>query len=105
MRMNASIKKPCTTYAIQGFNDMRLNNQTPVSAELQHLNVGRAWAFCALTNFKADFLVFFEGLVTARTNFRVVSEQILAAAVRHNKTITFFGIEPLHDTSCHFELP
>jgi hypothetical protein len=41
MRTSISIKKPCTTYAIQGFDDMRLNNQTLVSAELQHLNVGR----------------------------------------------------------------
>jgi len=41
MKMNSSIKKPCTTYAIQGFDDMRLKNQTRVSAELQHLNVGR----------------------------------------------------------------
>jgi hypothetical protein len=39
--MNVSIKKPCTTYAIQGLDDMRLKKQTRVNAELQHLNVGR----------------------------------------------------------------
>jgi hypothetical protein len=34
-----------------------------------------------------------------------MDENVLAAALRLNETITFGRVEPLHDTGCHRLLP
>jgi len=59
------------------------------AAQLRGDYVGCAWAFFALANFKADALAFIEGCEARNLYFRVMDEQICAAIVWGNKTVTF----------------
>jgi hypothetical protein len=47
-----------------------------------------AGAFSALSNLKINLLVFVEICVASGLNFRIVDEQVTAAVIRSNKTIT-----------------
>jgi len=60
------------------------------------------WAFFALSSLKIDLLVFIECCVAGGLNFRVVDEQVIAAVIRTNKTISLVCIEPFYCTCTHF---
>lgn len=64
-----------------------------------------AGAFLALAYFEIDALTFIERCEARNLYFRVMNEQISAAVVRCNKTITFTRIEPFYFTCTHVCTP
>jgi hypothetical protein len=47
------------------------------------------WAFFALSDLEINLLVLIEICVTDSLNFRMMDEQVIAAVIGSNKTITF----------------
>ena len=57
----------------------------------------------ALRCYKRNSLIFFEAFMAGALNFAVVSEEVLATRLGHDKAEALFIIEPLHDTDFCFQ--
>jgi hypothetical protein len=68
---------------------------------LDRLDVGSLLAFGAGGHFKADALVFLQGLESAGSDLGEVCEEIFAAAIRSNESETLGVVEPLYSTLLH----
>ena len=64
-------------------------------------NIGRTWAFFALSDLVLDALAFVERRVAIRLDFRVVHEQVIATIIRGNEAIPLIRVEPLYNTCTH----
>jgi hypothetical protein len=60
------------------------------------------WAFFALSDLKANLLVFIEGGIASRLDFRVMDKQVIAAAIRSDKTKSLTRVEPFYCTCTHY---
>jgi hypothetical protein len=63
--------------------------------------IGCTRAFFALADLKLNLLVFVKRGIAARLDFRMMDEQIFAAAIRSDKTKSFTRIEPFYCTCAH----
>jgi len=64
-------------------------------------HVGCARSFLALSGHELDLLSFVERCIARRLNLRVVDKQVIAAAIRGNKTKSLTRIEPFYCTCTH----
>ena len=72
---------------------------------VQGLDIGRLVALGAGGDVKGNLLVFLECLETTALNRGEVREEILAAAVRSNKSETLSVVKPFHSTCGHYSNP
>src|SRR6516165_3949689 len=66
-----------------------------------HSNFGGLRTLLALRLFVLDFRALVQGLVALTFDPTKVHEQIFAAVLRSNETITLLGVKPLHGSGCH----
>ena len=67
--------------------------------------VCRTWAFFALADLEFNLLAFIERCVAGGFYFRIMDENIIAAVIRSNKTISLTSIEPFYCTCTHHISP
>ena len=65
------------------------------------LYVRRLFAFGPLRDFKRDFLPLFQGLEAIHLDCRKMGEQVVAAIIRGDESVTLGIVEPFDCTSCH----
>src|SRR6516164_8637808 len=66
-----------------------------------HANFGGLRTLLALRLFVLDFRALVQGLVALTFDSTKVHEQIFAAVLRSNETITLLSVKPLHGSGCH----
>jgi hypothetical protein len=71
------------------------------SEPLTVLDIRGLFSFRALGDFEGYFLTFFKGFEPIHLNGGKMCEQIFAAIIGCNETITFCIVEPLNSTCCH----
>ena len=57
----------------------------------------------ALSCYKRNALVFFEGFMASALDFAVVSEEVFATRLGHDKAEAFVVVKPLHNTDFCFQ--
>jgi hypothetical protein len=67
--------------------------------------VRRAWAFFALSDCELYLLAFVKIGVSGALDFRVMDEQIFAAALGGDKSKSFAAVKPFHNTFTHKKSP
>jgi len=73
--------------------------------ELTRDDIGRTWAFFALSDLKFYLLTLLKSGVAISLDFRVMNKQIFTAAIRCDKSKAFLPVKPFYYTCTHYCAP